>query len=52
MFVHKWEVCAMLPMTKTTCLNHVTSMFDKTRSNDSNIATKQGNPKIGGHWSP
>jgi hypothetical protein len=36
-FVQKWEVCAILPMTEITCLNHVTSMFDRTRSNDSNI---------------
>jgi hypothetical protein len=27
--VHKWEVCAMLPRAKITCLNHVTSLFDK-----------------------
>jgi hypothetical protein len=32
-----WEVCATLSMTEITCLNHVTCMFDKTRSIDSNI---------------
>jgi hypothetical protein len=36
-FVHKWEVCAMLPRTEITCLKHDTCMFDKTRLNDSNI---------------
>jgi hypothetical protein len=36
-FVHKWEVCAMRPRTEITCLKHEPCMFDKTRSNDSNI---------------
>jgi hypothetical protein len=36
-FVNKWEIWHILPITKVTCLNHVTSMFDKTRHNESNF---------------